>query len=231
MTLYIGEFLMSTHDTPSLARRGFLKRLSASAAGVAAVAAVPPRLRAATMSTSLYWTDPDAWIDRMRGTDRLVFHAHQHLLPAIVGARNILVNARDSYGVVEADNAVAIATHGPAIAGLFRDEVWEQFRLGEMYGIVDGATGQHAVRNPFLTAPPAGPADATVPALIERGVQFLVCNVAVRSLSRRLAGNADADAMHVSLLAGVVAGTVVVPDLYVALSHAQRRGVSYIYVD
>ena len=221
---------MSTKESLRVARRGFLRRLSASAAGVAAVATVPPRLRSATLSTSLYWTDPDAWIDRMRGTDRLVFHVHQDLVPAIVGANNILVNARDSYAVPETDNAIAIATHGPAIVGLFRDEVWEQFSLGELYGITDGATGRPATANPFLRSQPGKPVDATVPALMEKGVQFLVCNVAMRNLSRRLAGSGDADAFHEKFLGGVVPGTVVVPDLYVAMSHAQQRGVSYIYV-
>src|SRR4029079_4063364 len=109
---YTSETLMSTNDSPRLARRGFLTRLSASAA---AVAAVPSRFRATTLSASLSWADPDAWIDRMRGTDRLVFHAHERLQPAIVAARNIFPDARDSYGVAESDNSVAVATHGPAI--------------------------------------------------------------------------------------------------------------------
>lgn len=222
---------MSTNDSPRLPRRGFLRSLSASAAGMAAVTALPSRLRSATASTSMYWADPDAWIDRMRGTDRLVFHAHQHLLPAIVGARNVLANAREAWAVPEADNSIAIATHGPAISGLFGDDVWERFRLGEVYGINDEATGRPSLRNPFLTAPASAPADAAVPALMERGVQFLVCNVAVRNLARRIAAHDDADALHVKLVAGVLPGAVVVPDLFVAISHAQRRGISYIYID
>ena len=222
---------MSTNDSPRLARRGFLTRLSASAATVAAVVAVPSRLRATTLSTSFAWADPDAWIDRMRGTDRLVFHAHQRLQPAVVAAHNIRLDARDSYGVAESDNSVAVATHGPAIAGMFRDDVWQAFKLGEVYGINDGTTNQPAVRNPFLSPLPNAPVDATVPMLIERGVQFIVCNVAVRNLSRKLAGNSDGDALHAQLLAGLVPGATVVPNVYVALSHAQQRGVSYIFMD
>jgi len=162
---------------------------------------------------------------------RLVFHAHQRLQPAIVAARNVPLDARDSYGVAEADNSVAIATHGPAIAGMFRDEVWKAFRLGEVYGINDAATNQPVVRNPFLSPLPNAPVDATVPLLIERGVQFIVCNVAVRNLSRKLAGDGDTDAIHAQLLAGAIPGATVVPNVYVSLSHAQQRGVSYIYID
>src|SRR4029078_9469022 len=119
----------------------------------------------------------------------------------------------------------------PAIAGMFKDEVWQSFRLGEVYAITDAATNQPAVRHPFLSPLPNAPVDATVPLLIERGVQFIVCNVAVRNLSRKLAGEGDAGAIHAQLLAGLVPGATVVPNVYVALSHAQQRGVSYIFLD
>ena len=222
---------MSSLDTPGVARRGFLKRLSASVAGVAAVSVVPAQVRSHVSSSPLYWTDPDAWIDRMRGVDRLVFHAHLHLAPALGAARGVLTNARDSYDVDESDNAVAVATHGPAIGGVFRDEIWERFRLGQVYGVIDENTAQGVIQNPYLRAMPDMPADATVPALMQRGVQFIACNVAMRKLARRLAGpTGDAEATHLALLGGVVPGTIVVPDVYVALSHAQQRGVSYVYI-
>ena len=161
----------------------------------------------------------------------MLFHAHQHVLPAIVAARGILIHGRDAYNVPEADNAIAIATHGPAIGALLRDEIWQRFALGELYKITDAKTGAPAVRNPFLTPQDGAPSDATVPALMESGVLFIVCNVAMRNLSRRVAGDAAPDAIHHELLAGLVPGAIVVPNLYIAMSHAQKKGVSYIFVD
>jgi hypothetical protein len=73
---------MSHNDSPRLARRGFLARLSASAAGLA-VFSERPRLRSELSALTLGASDPDAWIGRLRGTDRLVLHAHEHLMPAI----------------------------------------------------------------------------------------------------------------------------------------------------
>ena len=221
---------MSHNDSPRVARRGFLARLSASAAGLTVFSGTP-RLRSELSALTLGASDPDAWIGRLRGTDRLVLHAHEHLMPAMVGARNVLENGRVAYGVAEGDSAVAVATHGPAIGGLLRDDVWKKFALGELYGVVDPKTGAPVARNPFLEPQDGAPADVTVQALMDRGVLFLVCNVAVRNLSKRVARGADPDAIHHELLSGMVGGAIVVPDLYVAMSRAQRKGVSYIFID
>ena len=223
---------MSIIDTARVPRRGFLGRLSAAAASLTAITASPSVLRAAVSETAAAPGDPDAWIDRLKGKDRLVFHAHEQLMPAVVGARNVLANARDAYGVSEADNSVAVATHGPAISGLFRDEIWERFTFGERYKFNDPKTNAPVTKNPFLAPQESFPTDATVPALLDRGVVFLVCNVAVRNLSKRIVKEADsAEAMHKELVAGILPGVVVVPDLFVAMSHAQKRGVSYIFID
>lgn len=223
---------MSYIDSSRVARRGFLARLSAGAAGLAALTAAPSRVRAAASPLPSSPNDPDAWIGRLTGKDRVVFHAHQQFMPALVGARNILANGRDAYGVPEVENSVAVATHGPAIGGLFRDEIWQRFTLGELYKLDDAKTGARAVRNPFLAPQDGWPIDAVVPDLMQRGVVFVVCNVAVRNLSRRIAREGDgAEALHKELVAGLVPGVVVVPDLFVAMSHAQKKGVSYIFID
>lgn len=213
-------------------RRGFLARLSSVAAGLTSLAVAPAALRATPDRTPEMQGGPDAWIDRLKGQDRLLFHAHQQLMPAILGARSVLMNGRDAYGVSESQNSIAIGAHGPAISGLFRDEIWQRFTLGERYKFTDPKTNAPATKNPFLAPQPDWPADATVPALMERGVLFVVCNVAVRNLSRRIEREGEkAEALHKELVAGLVPGVVVVPDLFVAMSHAQKQGVSYIFID
>jgi intracellular sulfur oxidation DsrE/DsrF family protein len=223
---------MSSPHTSPLARRGFLARLSGVAAG-ATLLAIPRRLRAAAPPEPAASPDgPDAWIGRLTGKDRVMLHAHRDLLPAVVGARNLLVDAREGYGIPERENSIAVATHGPAIGGMFRNEVWQQFTLGEHYKLTDPKTGAPVTSNPFLAPQDGAPDDAVVPALMQRGVLFLVCNVAVRNLSRRIARAGDTpDALHKELVAGLLPGVIVVPDLFVAMSHAQRRGVSYIFID
>ena len=223
---------MAHTDISPLPRRGFLARISTAGAGIAAALASRPALAALPTSSPVLVpeSDPDAWIGRLTGKDRLILHAHQQLMPAVYGARNILANAREAWGLAERENSVAIGAHGPAIAGLFGDATWQRFRFGERYKITDPKTGGPAATNPFLAPQDGSPPDAVVPELMNRGVMFVVCNVAVRNLSRRIESDAQAaDALHKELLAGLLPGIVVVPDLFVAMSHAQRRGVSYIF--
>jgi intracellular sulfur oxidation DsrE/DsrF family protein len=219
---------MSSATTPSIARRGFLARLAA-AAGTAALVGAPRSLHAAS-ATPLAPTmpgDPDAWIDRLGGRDRTLLHSTERLLVALAGAHGLLRDAAQHYGVPEREHSVAIAAHGPAIGGLFTDETWRRFALAERY-----AKGTGATENPFLHPQPDAPPEATVPGLVARGVVFVVCDVAVRNLARRLADDAaGAEQVHRELVAGVVPGAVVVPNVFVAIAHAQRRGVSYIRLD
>jgi len=216
-----------------LARRGFLARLSA-AAGAAALLTTPAPLRAAIAPAARAGNpgDPDAWIDRVRGRDRLLVHAHQHLLPALTAAHGVLADARDGYGVPERENGVALGTHGPAIAGMFTDDTWRRHALGERYGFAGRDGGPPVVENPFLRPQEGAPPEATVHALMERGVVFLVCNVAVRNLSRRLVREGEpAEPVHAALLAGLLPGVVVVPNVFVAISHGQKRGLGYLFID
>jgi intracellular sulfur oxidation DsrE/DsrF family protein len=221
---------MSVSDASSrLARRGFLARLSA-AAGAAALLSAPRPLHAALAPAPRVGPeDPDAWIDRVRGRDRLLLHAHQRLLQALGAAHGILTDARESYGVPERENGIAVAAHGPAIGGLFTDETWKRFALAERYGV---AAKDGAATNPFLRPQEGAAPEATVPALMERGVLFVVCNVAVRNLSRRIAPAGEpAEPVQEALRAGLLPGVVVVPNVFVAISHAQRRGIGYLFID
>ena len=222
---------MRQTDGLAVARRGFLARLGA-AAGAAALLAAPARLPAALAAPTLPRdADPDAWIARVRGRDRLILHAHQKLDRALGAAHGIRVDARDAYGVPESENGIAIAAHGPAIGGLFTDETWRRYALGERYG-AKGPDGAPATTNPFLRAGDGLPEEATVPALLGRGVVFVVCNVAVRNLARRVAGAGEtAEATREALVAGLVPGVVVVPNVFVAIAHGQQRGLGYLFVD
>src|SRR5262245_44392566 len=110
---------MSHTPSSPVPRRGFLFRLSQAAAGVTALFADTGRLEAASPSPVLAGSDdPDVWIDRLTGQNKVMIHVHQYFMMALIDARNMLANARDSYGVPEAQNSLAVVTHGPAIGGL-----------------------------------------------------------------------------------------------------------------
>jgi intracellular sulfur oxidation DsrE/DsrF family protein len=219
-----------THSEP-VARRGFLFRLSQATAALSAVLVDPARLEAA--STSLTRSpDPDAWIAALKGQQKVMIHAHQYIMTALVDARNMLANARDAYGVPEGQYSLAVITHGPAIQGLFRDDVWQGKALGEFYKLNDPKTGAPATRNIYLTPQDGEPPDAAVSDLMKRGVTFVVCNVALKNLAKRLApAGTSQDALHDELAAGLVPGVFLVPDVFVSMQRAQKRGVAYVFTD
>ena len=224
---------MSPTHSPPVARRGFLMRLSQAAAGMTALFATPARLESATASAAVSGNaDPDAWIARLKGEHKVMIHVHQHFMTALVDARTMSANARELYGVPESQFSLAVVTHGAAIQGLFRDDLWERLALGTHYKVNDPKTGAPATRNIYLTPQDGEPADAAVSELLKRGVTFVVCNVALRSLSKRLARpDTTPDAVYEQLAAGLVDGTFLVPDLFVSIQRAQKRGVAYIFTD
>ena len=218
---------MSLTPSSPVPRRGFLFRLSQATAGLTALF-VDSTATAALVASD----DPDAWMNRLTGQYKVMIHAHQYFMTALVDARTMLANAREQYSVPEAQESIAVVTHGQAIQGLFRDEIWQRFALGTFYKVNDPKTGTSATRNIYLTPQEGEPADAAVLELMKRGVTFVVCGVAIRNLARKLAreGNSP-ESIQQELVAGLVPGTFLVPDVFVSMQRAQKRGVAYIFTD
>jgi intracellular sulfur oxidation DsrE/DsrF family protein len=214
-------------------RRGFLFRLSQAAAGLTALFAGTAQAEGASRSIALVAADdPDVWMNRLTGEQKVMIHVHQYFMTGLVDARTMLANARDMYGVTEGQYSLAVITHGAAVQGLFRDEVWQRLALGAFYKINDPKTGAPATRNIYLNSQDGEPPDAAVMDLIKRGVTFVVCNVALRNLSKRLAREASTpDAVYTELAAGLVPGAFLVPDVFVSMQRAQARGVAYVFTD
>ena len=218
--------------SPAIERRGFLARLTA-AASATALFSLPTRLDAAEPAPSLTSAaDPDAWIDRMKGRHKVLLHVHKEARRGVEGAAGYLRDARDGYGIPEKDQSIAVLVHGPSIAMVLGEGLWQKYTLGSVYNVKDAA-GNPATVSPYLVAAEGTPAEILVPNLQARGVTFVVCNVALRNLAKRLAGSdaSAVDARHQEVLAGLVPGVVSVPNGYVSLVNAQKRGLTYLYID
>lgn len=217
-----------------VARRGFLARLGLGLAGLTGVVMTPAGLRAETLGAGSAQPDPDAWLAALQGKHRQIFDA-----PtlgdgkALLQAKNFLDAYRDAYGAKDGEVSVAVGVHGGAFPLVFRDEVWQRFGFGERFSVSDPATRRPAVRNLFARARPGDPLPeaATVEALQQRGVVFLLCNNTLGRTTAALAGAGfgAAPAVRQELLAGLLPGVQVVPAMVVALSRAQEKGFSYVY--
>ncbi len=224
---------MSYVPSSPVPRRGFLFRLSQAAAGLSALLAGTAQAEDTARITALSAADDvDAWMSRLTGQHKVMIHVHQYFMTGLVDARTMLANAREMYGVPEAQYSLAVITHGAAVQGLFRDDVWQRLALGAFYKVNDPKTGAPATRNIYLNAQDGEPPDAAVMDLMKRGVTFVVCNVALRNLSKRLAREGSTpDAVYAELAAGLVPGAFLVPDVFVSMQRAQKRGVAYVFTD
>jgi hypothetical protein len=109
--------------------------------------------------------------------------------------------------------------------------MWEKYKIGETFKIIDPETKAPAKKNPFLR-PKAGILlvdDMALDRLLARGVVFGACNVALQVQSKMLAGNAGVSAEEAAKdwAANVVAGVTVIPSGTWGVNRAQEAGCTY----
>ena len=126
--------------------------------------------------------------------------------------------------------AVVVLRHG-AFAIALEHAMWEKYKIGETFKIVDPETKAPAKKNPFLR-PKAGVLlvdDMALDRLLARGVVFGACNVALQVQSKMLAGNAGVSAEEAAKewAANVVAGVTVIPSGTWGVNRAQEAGCTY----
>ncbi len=219
-------------SSPLLPRRGFLARV---AAGTAALAAGLPAMARAERALRPAGADPDHWLDALTGKHRQIYDvlSADKAAQGAAFARNFLNANREGYGLTEAEvNAVVSFRHLGFTMGL-NDAMWSKYRLGELIDYVDPATKAPAVRNTVAGAPDdARPNSSTLAALHARGAVFTVCGMAMAVFSGEAARKAGADAATVlaDFRANLVPGAVEVVAGVIAVNRAQERGLSYVYV-
>jgi len=126
--------------------------------------------------------------------------------------------------------AVVVLRHG-AFPIALEHAMWEKYRIGDTFKIIDPETKAPAKKNPFLR-PKAGVLvvdDMALDRLLARGVVFGACNVALQVQSKMLAGNAGVSAEDAARewTANVVAGVTVIPSGTWGVNRAQEAGCTY----
>jgi hypothetical protein len=205
-------------------RRSFVSVL-ASLAGVAALdqeTSAQAPARAATGQWDL------TWFDALKGRHKQMYDYGTWDLSEdtrpLRFVKNYLDTYRDVFGLQSPDVNTAVGV-SRAIAINLSDAMWQKYRIGERYKIVDPATKQPSVRNIFLSD-----GDTSVKAMQARGTVFWQCNVALGLVSQQLAQAAGAPAADVraDLLAGLNPGVQLVPSHVMAIGIAQEHGFTYM---
>jgi hypothetical protein len=130
----------------------------------------------------------------------------------------------------ESATAVVVLRHG-AFPIALEHGMWEKYKIGETFKIIDPETKAPAKKNPFLR-PKTGVLpidDMALDRLLARGVVFGACNVALQVQSKMLAGNAGVSAEEAAKewAANVVAGVTVIPSGTWGVNRAQEAGCTY----
>jgi hypothetical protein len=129
----------------------------------------------------------------------------------------------------ESATAVVILRHN-AVLMAFDHGIWEKYKIGEAFKIIDPETNAPAKKNPFLRPKPGALLvdDMAIDRLLARGAVFGACNMALQNRSKRLASNAgvSADEAAKEWVANLIPG-ITIPSGTWGVNRAQEAGCTY----
>jgi hypothetical protein len=201
-------------------RRSFFGQIGGAV--VLGLAALVPR--SAQAQAPAGQPDGPDWPGTLKGRHRQVVDAYE------INAGFPLAFAHTFLFPNESATAVVILRHGAFPIALDHG-MWEKYKIGESFKIIDPETKAPAKKNPFLH-PKAGVLlleEMAIDRLLARGVVFGACNVALQVQSGRLAGNAgvSAEAAAKEWAANIVPGVTVIPSGTWGVNRAQEAGCTY----
>jgi intracellular sulfur oxidation DsrE/DsrF family protein len=212
----------------AVARRGFIGRIMAGAAGLLLAGPTTKILGAETTAPG------DDWMKELTAPHRTVFDVSAHRNGKPLGqVKNHLDAWRDAFKTPEHDVNVVVGVHGDAAPFVLTDALWTRYKIGQQYEVTDGATKSPGTRNVFTAAHAAAAGlvtpDQTIEALQKRGVRFIVCMNTIANLTKMLvaAGMGTTDEIRSAIMGGLLPSVTIVPAMNVALTQLQEHGVKY----
>ena len=208
--------MQQTNDvTP---RRGFFSRIAGmSAFGLFGFATTTVRAQAAQ-------SDGPDWPGTLKGRHKQVFDVQEINRGSPLGFTNNFLTPNESA------TAVLVFRHNGTPYAL-GSAIWEKYKIGETFQILDPETKAPAVKNPWFHPKPGvlGNADAALDRLLARGTVVGLCNVSFRGQSRRLAANAGVTVEEAlkEWTANLIPGVTLIPSGTWGVNRAQEAGCTY----
>jgi intracellular sulfur oxidation DsrE/DsrF family protein len=230
-------------ESPRLpvARRSFLSRLGL---GVAAVGGGIGVTRAVAQQAGPERLQParhpqDDWMDQTAGKHRFVLDTTTPDAAggALLYANNYFTANKNGYNLDPADLSIIIVMRHFATPFAYNNAMWAKYgkQFSDALKFVDPKTKQAPTANLYTSAdygfalPNFG---TTLDSLIQRRVQFAVCDMATHFFAGALADSTkgNVDATYRELVANVLPNSHMVPAGIVAVNRAQERGYTFSYV-
>src|SRR5215470_12418464 len=204
-----------TDDTP---RRSFFRRIAAmSALGLIGFGPTPQRAQAAE-------SDGLDWPGALKGRHKQVFDVYEINGGSPLGFTNNFLTPNESA------TAVLVFRHNGTPYAL-GSAIWEKYKIGETFHILDPETKAPAVKNPWFQPKPGvlGNPEAALDRLLARGTVMGVCSVSLRGQARRLAPNAGVTPEEAlkEWTANLIPGVTVIPSGTWGVNRAQEAGCTY----
>jgi intracellular sulfur oxidation DsrE/DsrF family protein len=223
-------------------RRRFITGLGAAGAAAAVAGAGAVTARAQTSAAGGFQAarhTADDWMDKLPGKHRMVVDGvtANGAGEAVLFASNLYAANKAAYQLGDADLSIIVVMRHFATPFAFTDAMWAKYgkAMGAMLNFKDPKTKEAPSTNLFnssaygLELPNLG---NTIDALIKRGAQFAVCEMAMRFAAGQLAaagGGADGETIYKDFASNLVANSHIVPAGVVAVNRAQERGYTLIY--
>ena len=214
---------LNAKTTDGAPRRNFFRLAGATVLGLSGLASAASRAQAATPVAG----DGPDWPGKLEGRHRQLVDAFtvNDGRPLAFAQAFLLTDAAPG----SATSVVVLRAQALPIA--LNSAIWEKYKIGESFKIMDPETKAPAKKNPFLKPNPGVLImdDMAVDRLLGKGAVFGACNLALHNLSKQLAGNAgvSADDAAKEWAANLVPGITLLPSGVWGLNRAQEAGCTY----
>jgi hypothetical protein len=170
-----------------------------------------------------YADGPD-WPGVLKGRHRQVFDVYSINGGSPLGFTNNFLTPNESA------TAVLVFRHSGTPYAL-GSAMWEKYKVGESFQIIDPETKAPAVKNPWFQPKPGvlRNSEAALDRLFARGTVMGVCSISLRAQARRLAENAGVSAEEAlkEWTANLIPGVTVIPSGTWGVNRAQEAGCTY----
>ena len=209
---------LDQHTTDVTPRRGFFGRMAAlSVLGLSGFATTVARAQAAQ-------SDGPDWPGTLKGRHRQVFDVYDINEGFPLGFTNNFIVPNESA------TAVMIFRH-KGLPYAIGSAMWEKYKIGETFKIIDPETKAPAVKNPYFQPKHGVLAndETALDRLFAKGTVMGACGVALRGQSRRLAANAGVTPEEAlkEWTANLLPGVTVLPSGTWGVNRAQEAGCTY----
>jgi intracellular sulfur oxidation DsrE/DsrF family protein len=237
------SFMESNEAKLTTDRRAFIGSLAtgAVAMGLGTLAAPIKAIAGQEETTGLRVPnadDPDEWFKKIKGKHRIVFDVTEpHEMLPFAWPRVFLMT-NEMTGTPAKDNSVVVILRHGAIPFAMDNSMWTKYNFGEVFKVQDDQTKAVAMRNAYwkpkpgdFKIPGVGPVAIGINELMDSGVMFCVCNVALTVYSAAVAQgmNLKPEDVKKEWMSALLPGIQVVPSGVWAVGRAQEHGCAYCF--